>query len=436
MYFFRHVAAVAIVSLCFLFCFPLHLFAAEEAEYISIQKAGTGKIPLVLNKLYVQVKENSRLSEKLDTIIHDCLDFTSLFTMISAPVNVRESPAGAAINFGALDSVGAAVYAGGNVTVSSGTIALDMEVYDVSGARLLLKKTYKGKTLKIRSIAYTFCSDLVELLTGKKAVFGGKIVFVSNKTGFKEIYQCDFDGYNVEQLTNSFSIALTPSLSPDGRYLAYTDFSSGRPALAVRDLSNGSSSVVQEDGICIDPGWRDNDEVATTLSFEGDPEIYLVKTDGKVSRRLTSSNGIDISPTFSPDGSQMAFVSARNGQPQIFIQDFQSGRTRRLTFSGRYNTQPAWSPAGDKIAYTTMESDGEINIFVIGTDGSGIVKLTAHSGANESPSWSPDGRMIVFSSSRQGGKKLYIMDATGENQRLLLHMNGEQTQPSWSMFRQ
>ena len=81
------------------------------------------------------------------------------------------------------------------------------------------------------------------------------------------------------------------------------------------------------------------------------------------------------------------------------------------------------------------ENGGELNIFVVNVDGSGLVKLTGNSGNNESPSWSPDGQMIVFTSSRQGQKKLYTMNVTGKNQRQLLSMGGEQMQPFWSLFR-
>ena len=82
-----------------------------------------------------------------------------------------------------------------------------------------------------------------------------------------------------------------------------------------------------------------------------------------------------------------------------------------------------------------MENKGEIDLFVINADGSGLQQLTRKSGENEHPSWSPDGGMIVFSSSRQGKKKLFVMSSTGENQRRLLQSEGEEMQPSWSLFR-
>jgi TolB protein len=437
MTFFRHAVSCIIIVLCALFFVPLHLVAAEGDDYIAIRKEGSGKIALVLSKPDAQGKRESEWAQNLDTVIRDGLDYTKIFTMISPPLNVKDfsDRKNVTINFGALNSVGGEIYAGGTVSKKSGNVNLDVEVYETASAKPLLKKTYTGKDDQLRAIGHAFCEDLVELLTGKKSMFGSRIVFVSNKTGYKEIYECDFDGHGVEQLTNSHSISLTPTLSPDGRYLAYTDFTSGRPALYIKNLAEKKTSAASKSGVSIAPCWRNNNEVATTLSFEGNQQIYLIKPDGSVARRVTISKAIDVSPSFSPDGSKMAFVSSRNGAPQIFIQNLQSGEVKRLTFNGKYNTQPSWSPAGDKIVYSTMEGKGEINLFIINPDGSDLRQLTRKSGENEHPSWSPDGGMIVFSSSRQGKKKLFVMNSTGDNQRRLLQGEGEEMQPSWSLFR-
>ena len=435
--FFRGFVPGIFSILLFLIFSPLSLTATEGQEYIAIRKEGAGNIALVLDKLDARGRKETRFAQSLDATMHDALDFTKLFSLISPPLNVKDNSdrKSVVINFPALTSVGAEVYAGGVVTMKSDMIILDMKVYEAAGSKLLLNKTYTGTEADLRSLGHAFCADLVELLTGKKSVFGSKIVFVSNKTGFKEIYECDFDGYGVQQLTNSKSISMNPALSPDGKNLAYIDFTSGRPTLYIRSLNGGRTAAVGKSSVSIDPGWRNNNEVAATLSFDGNQEIYIVNSDGTLSRRVTNSKSIDISPTFSPDGSKMAFVSSRNGLPQIFIQDLASGQVKRLTFSGRYNTQPSWSPVGDKIVYTTWEKGGEINIFTINTDGSGLMQLTQKCGENKSPSWSPNGEMIVFTSNRQGKEKLYVMSSKGGDERLLLQVDGEQTQPSWSLFR-
>jgi len=428
--------AIATLLFCFVL-FPLQLVADEGQEYIAIRKEGSGNIALVLDKLDAKGRKETGFAQELDAAINGGLDFTRLFSIIPPPLNVKDNSdrKNIVINFPALTSVGAEIYVGGVVKMKSDDIIFEMKVYETAGSKVLMNKTYRGNGAALRSLGHAFCADLVELLTGKRSVFGSKIVFVSNKSGFKEIYKCDFDGYGVEQLTNSRSISMNPALSPDGKHLAYIDFTSGRPTLYIKSLTGGSVAAVGKSAVSIDPGWRSNSEVAATLSFDGNQEIYLVNTDGTLARRVTNSKSIDISPTFSPDGSKMVFVSSRNGLPQLFIQDLASGDVKRLTFSGRYNTQPSWSPAGDKIVYTTWEKGGEINIFTINPDGSGLMQLTQRCGENKSPCWSPDGEMIVFTSNRQGKEKLYVMSSKGGNERLLLQGDGEQTQPSWSLFR-
>ncbi len=420
------------VTLFCLLILPLTLRAENAREYIAIRKQGAGRISVVLDKTVAKGGRESEWARSVDGTIRSGLDFTGLFNLLPAPLNVRQGQAGA-LNFSALNSVGAEVYAGGSMSNQSGKAILDMSVYDALSGKLLMKKAYSGDETQLRSMGYRFCADLVELLTGKKCLlFGSKMVFVSNRTGFKEIYMCDFDGQNVVQLTASKSISLTPAVSADGKYLAWTDYTSGRPDLYIRNLADKTTIRVGKPGVNIAPAWRNStDEVATTLTLDGDQELYLIRPDGKLSRRLTFSRGIDVSPTFSPDGSKMAFVSQRSGMPQIFIQEVEGGTARRVTFSGNYNTQPSWSPLGDKIAYSSLQKNGEINIFIINVDGSGLLQLTSGSKYNEYPSWSPDGSMITFTSTRQGGRKLFVMNADGTNQRQLMHMDGDQQQPSW-----
>ena len=431
---------ISIAGLCVLVCsmffMSIVLRAEEPRGTITISKEGAGRITIALDRISAKGGHDSELARSVDGTINRGLDFTGLFNLLQAPLNLR-SAQGGALNIQALSSVGAEIYSGGTLTARPGSVTLEMEVYDAVGGKQLMKRSYAGSESQLRQMGQQFCSDLIELLTGKKClIFGSKIVFVANTSGSKEVYLCDFDGSNVVQLTSSRSISLNPAISPDGKYLALTDFTAGHPDLYICNLSNKSKVAVTHQGIGITPAWRPGAaEIAATLSFEGDQDIYLIRPDGRISRRVTNSKGIDVSPTFSPDGSQIAFVSSRSGKPQIFIQNLQGGDARRLTFSGNYNTQPCWSPLGDKIAFSSLQKNGEINIFSINADGSGLMQLTSGTRLNEYPSWAPDGSMIVFSSSRSGRRKLFVMNADGTNQRSLLNSDGEQQQPSWSRIR-
>ena len=92
-------------------------------------------------------------------------------------------------------------------------------------------------------------------------------------------------------------------------------------------------------------------------------------------KRLTQDGAIDVSPSWSPDGQKIAFVSNRAGSPQIYIMNHEGGNVRRLTYDGGYNTSPAWSPKGDKIAYEKRVS-GSFQIYTIREDGSDSTPLT------------------------------------------------------------
>ena len=81
-----------------------------------------------------------------------------------------------------------------------------------------------------------------------------------------------------------------------------------------------------------------------------------------------------------------------------------------------------------------MQKNGEIDIFTINVDGTGMKQLTYGSRHNEAPSWSPDGSMIVFSSDRNGRRQLFVMNEDGRNQRSL-KLAGEQMQPCWSIVK-
>ena len=76
--------------------------------------------------------------------------------------------------------------------------------------------------------------------------------------------------------------------------------------------------------------------------------------------------------------------------------------------------------------------NGKSNVYVIGLEDGEPVQLTRDAGDNESPSWSPDGSLIVFSSTREGTSRLYVMTAFGTDQKRLLTLPGEQSNPRWS----
>jgi TolB protein len=410
-----------------------------EYDVIDITKPFLRKIPLAvpLFKNAGGSSEEKRPSQEAADFLSDSLDFTGYFKLLDRGAFLFNPETNGVtltdLNFQNWTVIGAELLVTGYYKLNGDNITMELRLFDTFKARRVLGKKYSGKLSNQRDIILRFCTDVIKYLTGSEGFFGSKIAFVSDGTGNKEIYISAFDGYNPRRLTTNNAITLFPAWSSDSQWLAFTSYKAGNPDLFIRNLAKAQESKVSKQGINITPAWAPGKfELAATLSFSGDQEIYLLTGSGKIIKRLTKSRGIDVTPTWSPDGKKIAFVSNRSGSAQIYVKDLATGRVNRLTYEGQKNTQPSWSPRGDKIAFTS-QIDGEHHIFTIGADGQNPVQLTYEPRDNESPSWSPDGSLIAFSSDREGQNRIYVMTAFGTDQRRLLVLAGEQTNPKWSM---
>ncbi|MCK5543223.1 MAG: Tol-Pal system beta propeller repeat protein TolB [Desulfobacterales bacterium] len=412
----------------------------QDVTILNINNASIRKIPLAVPefKQFLKGANIEQDAKEAQKFLMDAFNFTGYLKIIDERAYLaKPSETGIAkndIDFLDWTGIGAELLITGGISVDNNKVKLWLRLFDTFDMRLLVGKIYTGESDDLREIIHRFCGEVSKKLTGKRGVFGSKIAFVSRVNGKKEIFKCEFDGFKPEQITFHKSISLSPAWSSDSKWIAYTSYAKGKPDIYIKNLKEKRGAIINKEGMNIAPAWVPGQfALVASLSFSGDPEIYLLTGTGKIIKRLTDSWGIDISPKFSPDGKNLVFVSRRRGSPQIFIKNLETNQIRRLTFEGGYNTSPAWSPNGDRIAYVGIR-DGRIDIYTIGIGGESPVQLTSAAGDNEDPSWSPDGSLIVFSSTRQRGMaKLFVMTAAGEEQRKLLKLNGEQTDPDWSM---
>ena len=228
------------------------------------------------------------------------------------------------------------------------------------------------------------------------------------------MFVSDFDGANVRQVTKVDSLHLSPSWAPDGRSIVYTSYRSGDPDLYKHDLK--TDKVTKLSGYRgIDSGGQFDaisNNVAFSGSVKGDTDIYVVPREGGKRKLLIKGRGLDVDPTFSPNGKWLAFVSGRYGNPHIFRADLsrQGDKIRvlsdhRLTWAGWYNGTPAWSNDSQKIAFAGYDREiDRFDIFMIEPNGKKLERLTLRTGDNESPSWSPNSQLIVFPQTEMGLK--------------------------------
>ncbi len=152
--------------------------------------------------------------------------------------------------------------------------------------------------------------------------------------------------------------------------------------------------------------------IAYVSRVGADYRLEVADSDGENPMPALRSNEPIISPTWSPDGNRLAYVSFENKKPVVYVQDLSSNqRTAVASFKGS-NSAPAWSPDGQKLAIA-LSREGITQIFQINANGSDLRRLTSSSAIDTEPCFSPDGRTIYFTSDRSGGPQIYRMNADG-----------------------
>jgi dipeptidyl aminopeptidase/acylaminoacyl peptidase len=168
----------------------------------------------------------------------------------------------------------------------------------------------------------------------------------------------------------------------------------------------------------------------------GEPELYVLDPATGRLGLLTAQWPYDLaerSEILSPDERSFVYVQDDERRvPQIYIYSREYSDSRQVTFNTGMSYDPAWSPSGDRLAFVSTEG-GNDDIYVVGTDGQGMARLTVNEWEwDQHPSWSPDGTQIVFWSNRDSGRKqLWIMNADGSGQRLLLESEHNDWDPVW-----
>lgn len=142
--------------------------------------------------------------------------------------------------------------------------------------------------------------------------------------------------------------------------------------------------------------------------------MQISDADGFNPQILLESKEPLMSPSWSPDGKQLAYVSFEGRNSAIYIQNLFTGTRERVAANPGINSAPAWSPDGTRLAMT-LSKEGDPEIFVMHLGSKNLLRVTTNRSIDTEPSWSPDGRMLVFTSDRGGSPQIYQVNAAGGN---------------------
>ena len=316
--------------------------------------------------------------------------------------------------------------------------ARDTMRYDSVFARIASRDSIvRDSAERERRLAIHGVSDELERwVTGTRGIASTKIAFIEGK----KLKVIDSDGAN-ERTLPTVGAALSPAWHPSGKSIVYVDADDRGTRIAQIDLRAMRPRLLSASnrGLNITPVYtKDGKNIVWAAGGDSPAELFLASATGEdtVAKPFVGRTGFETtSPSFSPDGKQIVFMSPRPLTPQLYTMNVSGTGLRLLTpvVAGKrsYRTGPDWSPNGDEIAF--QQQNGDFQVWTIGVKDRVMRQLT-NEGENEDPSWAPDGRHMSITR-RLGAigdqRSIWVLDErTGRLRQLT--QSGDARLSDWS----
>ncbi|MCH9753605.1 MAG: Tol-Pal system protein TolB [Alphaproteobacteria bacterium] len=420
------------------FLFLIFLFAnsSNALTQIDITRSQISPMPLAMPEF---IGDRS-IGIKLRKIIINDLESTGLFRVINKDayietVNLDDTP-----TFASWRQINATSLIFCTVKKKKNSYSVSFKMWDVfTQEEILNKSDITLSKRNERSVAHIIADEIYSKLTGEQGYFNTKITYVSSMQGkagkvLRRIASMDQDGHNHQYLTDNSLLVLTPRFSPSSENILYLSYEpKSQPKVRTINTKTKFSRVLGSfEGMSYAPRYIDKSSVLLSVVKNGVSNIHILNLDDMVQKQITYCSSICTSPSVSPDRKQIVFNSDMGGTRQLYVMDLDGKNIERISFNKGYYSSPLWSPRGDLIAFTKMLPGKGFFIGVMRPDGTGE-RLITRGWLVDGASWAPNGRVLMFEKEPgpKKGKKIYTIDITGNNTRVLRTPH-EASDPSWS----
>ena len=435
----RNAWRLAVLLPCVLIGAGAGLDSAHAVVELNITQGTIQPLPIAITDFVNDGTIDADAAREISDVVSNDLKSSGLFlpidhaAFIEKAIDLGQSP-----RFQDWRPLNAQALVIGRISNSDDKLKAEFRLWDVFAGKQLAGEQFFTRPKDARRIGHIIADVIYERLTGEKGYFDTRIVFVDESgpkdKRIKRLAIMDQDGHNVRLLTTGQDLVLTPRFSPSTQEITYMSFEGQNPKVYLLNIETGQKEIVGAfPGMTFAPRFSpDGQRIVLSLENEGNSNLFSMDLRSRRTFQLTNDKAIDTAPCYSPDGRYIAFETDRDGSRQIYVMDAGGANAHRISQGqGSYST-PVWSPRGDLIAFTKM-TGGQFLIGVMKPDGSGERVLT-EGFHNEGPTWAPNGRVLMFfreSPGAAGGPKLYTIDLTGYNERLVA-TPAFGSDPAWS----
>jgi len=412
-------------------------FGARAALTIEITQGVDSALPIAVVPFDVS-KIPGKLPVDLAEVVSNDLNRSGVLRAMERNAMPETPHYGNQVNFGHWRNAGQDYLLVGRVMEkSAGIYRIEFQLMDVLKKQQIFGRYIEAKSRHLRKSAHRISDDIYQAITGTPGAFDTRIAYVLYQANADYKYKlqiADSDGFNPQTLLGRNEPIMSPSWSPDGKYLAFVSFENQFPEIFVASVATTRrDKITAFKGINSAPSWSpDGKSLALVLSKDGSPDIYIMDTATKRLRQLTSHRSIDTEPVWMPDGRSIVFTSDRSGNPQLYQVGVDGGREQRLTFEGKYNSAATMSPDGKYLA-TVHEIRGQYRIAQLEMGTRNLTILTDGS-LDESPSFSPNGKMVLYASTLGNRGVLYAVSIDGRAKHKLSDQAGDIREPVWGPY--